>query len=45
MSPAGPRHGSVRGIVFVLCAFTFAGILQTLWLRYRSASVLASLQP
>ena len=40
----GIALGSVRGIVFVLGSFTFAGILQTLWLRYRSKDLLARLE-
>lgn len=35
---------SVRGIVFALAAFSFAGILQTTWLRYRAKPVLAALE-
>ena len=34
---------SIRGIEFALCAFTFAGVLQTIWLWYRSRATLATI--
>ena len=40
---AGIVWGRFRGIEFVLVAFTVAGILQTIWLRYRSLAVLRAL--
>jgi hypothetical protein len=40
----GITLNSVRGIVFVLVAFSFAGILQTAWLRYRAKPVLSQLE-
>lgn len=36
--------GSVCGIVYVLCTFTVAGLLQTCWLKWRSAPVCAGLE-
>lgn len=35
--------GGMRGIEFALCAFTIAGVLQTVWLKYRSVGVLRAL--
>jgi len=40
----GIAWGEVRGIEFALCAFTVAGVLQTVWLKYRSDAVLRSLE-
>ena len=40
----GIAWGEVRGIEFALCAFTVAGVLQTVWLKYRSGAVLRSLE-
>ena len=39
----GISVGSIRGIEFALCAFTFAGLLQTTWLWYRSRTTIARL--